>query len=72
MLELSMCPKSYVGLHSHALIRLPRYVSCTLQFYGACMMGDEPMLLVEYCEGGDLRQALSLDNSTKVQLPLAI
>jgi hypothetical protein len=25
-------------------------------------MGQEPMLLVEYCEGGDLRLALNLDN----------
>ena len=30
------------------------------------MMGAEPMLLVEYCEGGDLRRALNLDNSTRV------
>lgn len=36
-----------------------------VQFYGACMMGAEPMLLVEYCEGGDLRRALNLDSSTK-------
>ena len=34
-----------------------------LQFYGAALMGQEPMLLVEYCEGGDLRMALNLDNN---------
>ena len=39
------------------------------QFYGAVQMdGDdlqrEPMLVVEYCEGGDLRRALSLDGQT--------
>ena len=26
-----------------------------VQFYGATMVGTEPMLLLEYCEGGDLR-----------------
>ena len=39
------------------------------QFYGAVQTdgGDllrEPMLVVEYCEGGDLRRALSLDGQT--------
>jgi Protein tyrosine and serine/threonine kinase len=28
-----------------------------VQFYGATMVGSEPMLLLEYCEGGDLRRA---------------
>jgi serine/threonine protein kinase len=28
-----------------------------VQFYGATMVGTEPMLLLEYCEGGDLRCA---------------
>ena len=28
-----------------------------VQFYGATMVGSEPMLLLEYCEGGDLRCA---------------
>ena len=40
-----------------------------MQFYGAVQTdGDdllrEPMLVVEYCEGGDLRRALSLDGQT--------
>lgn len=31
------------------------------------MMGAEPMLLVEFCEGGDLRRALNLDTSSRVR-----
>jgi len=26
-----------------------------VQFYGASMVNREPMLLLEFCEGGDLR-----------------
>ncbi|KAK9829623.1 hypothetical protein WJX72_006940 [[Myrmecia] bisecta] len=30
-----------------------------VQFYGACVQGGKPMLVLEYMEGGDLRQAMS-------------
>ncbi|KAK9829556.1 hypothetical protein WJX72_006471 [[Myrmecia] bisecta] len=30
-----------------------------VQFYGACMQEGKPMLVLEYMEGGDLRQAMS-------------
>ena len=46
---------------------------CHAQFYGAALMGQEPMLLVEYCEGGDLRLALNLDNDcNKVRIRVRV
>jgi len=29
-----------------------------VQYYGACLEGDRAMLVMEYCEGGDLRRAM--------------
>jgi len=55
---------------------IPSLTRPCAQFYGAVQTdgGDllrEPMLVVEFCEGGDLRRALSLDVQTVSCRPLA-
>lgn len=36
-----------------------------LQFYGACLNRERPFLVLEFMEGGDLREALSDPNTAR-------
>ncbi|KAK9811452.1 hypothetical protein WJX72_004105 [[Myrmecia] bisecta] len=38
-----------------------------VQFYGACLQEGRPMLVLEYMEGGDVRQAISADKRGKLR-----
>lgn len=42
-------------LQEIGILKSISYDKNIVQFYGASMVGREPMLLLEFCEGGDLR-----------------
>jgi serine/threonine protein kinase len=44
-----------VDLQEIGILKSISYDKNIVQFYGASMVGREPMLLLEFCEGGDLR-----------------
>jgi hypothetical protein len=45
----------HVSSQEIGILKSISYDRNIVQFYGATMVGTEPMLLLEYCEGGDLR-----------------
>jgi serine/threonine protein kinase len=43
------------ALQEIGILKSISYDKNIVQFYGASMVNREPMLLLEFCEGGDLR-----------------
>ena len=58
---LSVADKHFLPLQEICLLRALSYDQNIVQFYGACLDPEVPLLVLEYMQGGDLLQAIQRD-----------
>ena len=56
------------ALQEIGILKSISYDKNIVQFYGASMVNREPMLLLEFCEGGDLRSVRQAPNDLAMML----